>query len=54
MRIAIISTLLLSFLSCKKDKQSNSNTVPVDTAQVSTPKTDTLTAKPPQQEMFSL
>ncbi|WP_336686552.1 hypothetical protein [Chryseobacterium bernardetii] len=52
MRIAIISLLLLSFLSCKKDNQTTSNSTPKDTVQTASPKVDSIRVIQPKQEMF--
>lgn len=53
MRTAILSILLLSFLSCKKENQSTPGTTPADTTQVSAPKTDTIATAQPKQEIFN-
>lgn len=53
MRIAIISILLLSFLSCKKESQTTSNITSRDTAQISAPKTDTVATIQPKQAIFN-
>lgn len=52
MRIAIISILLLSFLSCKKDNQPTPGTASTDTVQVSSTKTDNTSTLQPKQEVF--
>ncbi|AZB09802.1 hypothetical protein EG344_13765 [Chryseobacterium sp. G0162] len=52
MRIAITTLLLLSFLSCKKENLPTPSTLN-DTVQVSSPKTDTVTAIQPKQEVFN-
>lgn len=52
MRIAITTLLLLSFLSCKKENPPTPSTLN-DTVQVSSPKTDTVTAIQPKQEVFN-
>ncbi|WP_160135891.1 hypothetical protein [Chryseobacterium sp. c4a] len=53
MRIAIISILLLSFLSCKKENQSTPSITSMDTIQGSAPKADTVTTIQPKQEIFN-
>lgn len=53
MRIAIISLLLLSFLSCKKENQPTPGTAPMDTAQVSATKIDSTATLQPKQEVFN-